>query len=347
MDTAAPTPIHMRNTSGIRHHSFDHNADSACATPLVENPAPSAWDGLRAALREHSLPAIVQPRSIVPRDVSVVVIAACALSRRALQLYSPSAPSLCAENNTCPRCSTVMDMQNHDETQILEELALPALLATAATDSPRRYTSRNTPRDTWAWLWKDTLFRVTPFAIAGGWYLRHSRRTEQRNGRHVAEDLALGVTLGIPMAALASAFRGYVAPGYRLPTAGDQALQTAFYFGVNAPAEEMFWRGMVQSATVNGLRRLPAVRRAAPVLGWAATTTVFGAYHRLGKWSWRSIAGVTAAGGLFGALYQFRPTSRGLLAPIIVHGFATAGFLSWGDALLHLRERRRSRVTSR
>lgn len=202
---------------------------------------------------------------------------------------------------------------------------------------------RNTVADTWDWLWKDTLFRVTPFALSGGWYLWRARRHAPAAKRDVVRETLLGLALGVPMAALAAVFRGWVAPRYRLPTAVDQGLQSAFYFAVNAPAEEMFWRGMVQSAAVSGVRHIPALRHAAPTLGWMGATAAFGAYHRLGKWSWRSIAGVTVAGGLFGALYEFRTPSRRLLAPTIVHGFATAGFLSWGDAYLHLRDRKHVR----
>ena len=94
---------------------------------------------------------------------------------------------------------------------------------------------------------------------------------------------------------------------------------------------------------MRGLARVPRVGKLAGLLGWAATTAVFGAYHRLGKWSWRSIAGVTFAGAIFGALYQWPPAGgrRSILAPTIAHGFATAGFLSWADFYLYLRQRRR------
>lgn len=234
-------------------------------------------------------------------------------------------------------------MAADDLASALDDVLLPP----APSPAPSTRTYRNTPSDTWSWLWKDTLGRVIPFAVVGAWYLRRERdKSPQPTSapREIAAELALGVALGVPMAAIAGTFRSWVAPGYRLPTAADQALQTAFYFAVNAPAEEMFWRGMVQSAAINGLRRLPATRAAAPALGWAAATGAFGAYHRLGKWSWRAIAGVTIAGGLFGALYQMRPRSRRLLAPTIVHGFATAGFLSWGDALLHSRSQRQWRA---
>ena len=235
-------------------------------------------------------------------------------------------------------------MHPDDSASAVDDVILPP----APSPAPSVRTTRNTPRDTWSWLWKDTLGRVLPFALAGAWYLRRARRMAQPDApspRDIATELALGLAVGVPMAAVAGTFRAWVAPGYRLPTAADQALQTAFYFAVNAPAEEMFWRGMVQTAAINSLRRVPATRAAAPALGWAAATGAFGAYHRLGRWSWRAIAGVTVAGGLFGALYQMRPRSRRLLAPTIVHGFATAGFLSWGDAMLHARsQRRRVRV---
>lgn len=234
-------------------------------------------------------------------------------------------------------------MESEDIASALDDV----ILQPAPTPTPSLRTSRNTPRDTWSWLWKDTVGRVVPFALVGAWYLRRSQRQASLaapSPQEIATEIALGVAVGVPMAAVAGTFRAWVAPGYRLPTAADQALQTAFYFAVNAPAEEMFWRGMVQSVAINGLRRATVTRAAAPVLGWAAATGAFGAYHRLGKWSWRAIAGVTVAGGLFGALYQLRPRSRRLLAPTIVHGFATAGFLSWGDAMLHARSQRRLRV---
>lgn len=204
--------------------------------------------------------------------------------------------------------------------------------------------ARNTVHDSWAWLWKDTLGRVVPLTAGAVMYARFSREGKSAigiTGRRLGRDLALGIAAGIPMAGGAAVFRGWVAPNYRLPTPADQAFQTSFYFGLNAPAEELFWRGMVQTLAEKGAARLPHMERAAPWLGWAFATTTFGLYHRLGKWSWRSIAGVTVAGGFFGALYQLQRQPRSLLAPMLVHGFATAGFLSWGDVYLHLRTRRK------
>jgi hypothetical protein len=137
------------------------------------------------------------------------------------------------------------------------------------------------------------------------------------------------------LAAITAVFRAWVAPGYRLPTRADQAVQTAFYLAVNAPAEELFWRGTVQRVTARLLARIPRLRPAATPLGWAVATLGYGLYHRLGGWSWRSIAGVTFAGAIFGALYQSRPRDRALLGVTIAHGLTTAAFLSWGDVFLH------------
>ncbi|HEX8998195.1 MAG TPA: CPBP family intramembrane glutamic endopeptidase [Ktedonobacterales bacterium] len=195
----------------------------------------------------------------------------------------------------------------------------------------------NTPRDTWRWLWKDTLTRVTPFLVASWAWARFSREGAAGVGLRrddLLSDVALGVAVGMPLAHISALFRRWVSPAYRLPTPADHALQSAYYFALNAPAEELFWRGLAQSLAIRGLRCAPGLRRVAGPLGWAGVTAAFGAYHRLGGWSWRSIAGVTAAGGLFGALYAL-PKRPSLLPAIIAHGFATAGFLNWGDAALH------------
>jgi hypothetical protein len=49
---------------------------------------------------------------------------------------------------------------------------------------------------------------------------------------------------------------------------------------------------------------------------------------------------VTAAGGFFGLLYLWQPGRASILLPIGAHAFATAGFLNWGDALIHWWRRR-------
>jgi membrane protease YdiL (CAAX protease family) len=212
---------------------------------------------------------------------------------------------------------------------------------------PRFSTPRSTMRDSWGWAWKDTIGRVAPMTAAALVYAQLSGEGVGGVGLTRARwrrEMALGIAIGAPLAGLAAVFRGWVAPHYRLPTAADQALQTTFYLAINAPAEELFWRGMVQTATTGVAARVPRLRALAPGIGWMVATAGYGSYHRLGGWSWRSIAGVTAAGALFGWLYAGRPGNRSLLAAIIAHGFATAGFLSWGDVALHRAKTRQLRA---
>jgi len=92
----------------------------------------------------------------------------------------------------------------------------------------------------------------------------------------------------------------------------------------------------MQSLVTRGLRKVPGVRPAAGLIGWAIASSAYGGYHRFGNWSWRSIAGVTAAGGLFGALVAL-PKRHSIWPAVIAHGFATAGFLSWADVALYRR----------
>ena len=223
----------------------------------------------------------------------------------------------------------------------------PSTTPRAVRRQPRFQVPRSTARDTWGWLWKDTLGRVVPMTGVALLYAQLSGEGLAGVGltsAHWKREMALGLAVGVPLAGIAAVFRGRVAPQYRLPTPLDQALQTAFYLAINAPGEELFWRGMVQTAATGAFTMVPVVRPLARTLGWAAATAGYGSYHRLGGWSWRSIAGVAAAGALFGWLYTGRLGNRSLVAPIIAHGFATAGFLSWGDVALHGVKMRRLRA---
>jgi membrane protease YdiL (CAAX protease family) len=225
----------------------------------------------------------------------------------------------------------------------------PAKGPVTAEGAPPPVVPRNTVAETWRWLWKDTAFRLVPFAAATGVYAWQWGGGFAGVGLTAADwprDLVLGTAIGLPLAGLAAAFRRAVAPGYRLPTPADQAFQTFFYLALNAPVEELFWRGMVQTVAIRGAEIVLGTGALAGGIGWAACTAVFGAYHRLGNWSWRSIAGVTAAGGVFGLSYLLQPAPQSIWLPTIIHGFATAGFLSWGDVILHRWARRRRHVTT-
>lgn len=220
--------------------------------------------------------------------------------------------------------------------------------APAPPDQPR--IARSTVRDTWRWMWPDTAFRLLPFALATAvyaWFWGGKAAGIGLTAAYLPRDLLIGTAVGLPLAGLAALFRRWVAPGYRLPTRADQIVQTVFYFALNAPIEELFWRGMWQTLAVRAAAVPLGAGAAASAVGWAVATAIFGVYHRLGRWSWRSIAGVTAAGGVFGLAYLLQPTPRSIWLPTIIHAFATAGFLSWGDAALYLWDTRSRRMTKR
>ena len=150
-----------------------------------------------------------------------------------------------------------------DEQTWQDEFDIPLISVQAMPDNDVPEVSahsvkRNTVQDTWDWLWKDTLGRIAPFVAATAIYAKASGKGARGVGwtnEGWKQDLLFGIAAGIPLAGVAAFYRSRVAPGYRLPTPPDQMLQTAFYLGVNAPAEEVFWRGMVQSLTISGLRR--------------------------------------------------------------------------------------------
>lgn len=204
-------------------------------------------------------------------------------------------------------------------------------------------------RETWARVWPDTLRRLIPFGAAALAYARWRSEGQRRVGqaaRHPAQDFALGLAIGVPMMGVAAAFRAWAVPGYRLPTAPDQALQTVYYVALNAPVEELFWRGMLQTeATERASKALgPGFRASA--IGWLAATAAFGIFHSFGgDWNWRAVAGATAAGGVFGLTYALQREPRSIWPSVIVHGLTTCGFFNLGDLLLHARATWTSRRT--
>ena len=184
-------------------------------------------------------------------------------------------------------------------------------------------------------MWPDTLMRVLPMAIVPLLYAGIFHLPLSSLGialYHVPTALSIGLVVGVVMASFAIFYRMYVVgPWFRRPTAGDQSLQTFFYLFINAPAEELFFRGFLLTIITQWTHALFA--------GWFISTAVYTLYHKLGKWSWRSVGGVGLAGVVFSLLYLLLPGPRSLLAVIIVHGLTTCGFLSWGDEALYQRWR--------
>ncbi|MBE3557808.1 MAG: CPBP family intramembrane metalloprotease [Ktedonobacteraceae bacterium] len=191
--------------------------------------------------------------------------------------------------------------------------------------------------DSWRWMRPDLLMRILPMGAVPLIYITVVRQPLSAIGltlRDVPLQLLSGLIIGMIMAAFSILYRMYiVGPWFRRPTKSDQIFQSFFYLFINAPVEELFFRGF--------MLEIITAWTGWPALGWLISTAVYTLYHRLGKWNWRSVAGVGLAGIVFSSVYLFQPTPRSLLAVTIVHGFATSGFLSWGDEALYQRWRRR------
>jgi membrane protease YdiL (CAAX protease family) len=196
---------------------------------------------------------------------------------------------------------------------------------------------RSTVADTWRWMRLDLLTRIVPLGIVPFLYIGIFHLPFSFLGLvagNVPQQIVLGISVGVAMSFFAMIYRMYiVGPRFRHPTRKDQLLQSFFYLCINAPVEEIFFRGLVLSAVTQWTGWLG--------WGWLVSTAIYTLYHRLGKWSWRSVGGVGLAGIVFSLVYLWQPEPRSLLAVIIVHGFTTSGFLSWGDEVLYQRWKRR------
>jgi len=207
---------------------------------------------------------------------------------------------------------------------------------------------RSYPRDTWRWIWPDVFIRLVPFwfvallvaHFTGG--IASVGFIAPPQGWLAA--FAVGIPVGVAMMACAIFWRARTAPRYRLPTSADQTLQTFFYLILNAPTEEIFWRGVLQTAAIRGCEAIGVNRGIAITLGIIVISIIFGAYHRLGGYQWNFNIAAMFAGGIFGILYALLP-GPSIVVPAIVHGLTTAGYLSWGDAALHHQQQRRERAT--
>ena len=204
--------------------------------------------------------------------------------------------------------------------------------------------SLSTARATWPGLRALIVGMLAPFGAAVFLYARFfggGPASVGLTGAHLRRDLALGVTIGVPMLGAAATFKRWAVPRYRTHTLGDHALQTIFFMAVNAPVEELFWRGMVQTLAIKGAERVAGPGAQANTAGWALTTLGFGAFHAIGgNWPWRAIIGATVGGGVFGLVYLLQPKPRSILPSILVHGLAGVGLFNVGDALQQWRAQR-------
>lgn len=199
----------------------------------------------------------------------------------------------------------------------------------------------STVKDSWRWMWPDLLMRIIPLAAIPFIYILIMRLPLSFLGLTLADapqQILIGFLVGIPMAAFAALWRMYiVGPWFRRPTLGDHCFQGFFYLIINAPVEELFFRGFMLEAITQWTGWIG--------WGWLVSTAAYTLYHRLGRWNWRSVAGVGIAGVVFSLVYLLTSNPHSLLAVTIVHGLTTSGFLSWGDeALYHRWKHRQAKI---
>ncbi len=191
--------------------------------------------------------------------------------------------------------------------------------------------ARSTIADTWRWLWSDVLMRILPLSIIPFLYIFIFHLPPSFLGltlNNLRQQLLVGFVAGILMTAFAAAYRmTIVGPWFRRPTAADHTLQAFFYLIINAPAEELFFRGFLLAVVAQWTGWIG--------WGWLVSTVLYTLYHRLGKWNWRSVGGVGLAGIVFSLVYLAQPRPYSLLGVVIVHGLTTWGFLSLGDEVMY------------
>ncbi len=175
---------------------------------------------------------------------------------------------------------------------------------------------------------QDLLIRILPFASAFvGVYLLASRPTwiGFATGR-LGEQLVFGL-VAAPVMFVAAMFtqlwlarrRGALS----VPDGGDAWFQAGFY-ALNGPAEEAFFRGLLQGGI--------GAAFGAPV-GFAIGTAAYVLYHRLG-WPWIDTLATALVGVPLGLAFWLLPGPPSLIGVSIAHIAATCGFLGPGPYIL-------------
>jgi len=192
---------------------------------------------------------------------------------------------------------------------------------------------RTTIADSWRWMRLDLLIRLAPLTIVPLIFIRLTGTPVTALGvtlAHPIRDLLVSIPLALAGFVIAAWFAEYLARRRRhwfVPDGPDLAVQSVYYLALNAPIEELFFRGFMQG----GLSRWWNAPAAAVVV----TTAVFGAYHLLDRWDWRPVIGATAAGLALGLIYLWQPQPPSLLTVTLVHGTITCGFLSLGPYVIY------------
>ena len=186
---------------------------------------------------------------------------------------------------------------------------------------------QRTVRDSMRWIGWDVPLRLVPFAavaLVWAYALADGAETLKLTWRVTGVDLALMLGAGIPVFAACTLFRARYWPIRDLASPRAHLVEDGYFLLFNAPAEELFFRGMLQSWAMS-LGIVP------PAVGFAAVALFFGFYHRLAGFPMPFLLLATGGGILFGLLFLVSTT---ILTPIIVHFIADLALFNLGPALL-------------
>jgi membrane protease YdiL (CAAX protease family) len=198
---------------------------------------------------------------------------------------------------------------------------------TSATTNSTRLVLTAIP-DSWAWMRRDLLIRLLPFAVVcAAVEIVLRPRWIGFAGGDVRAQLTFGL-LGAPALFLAATYVQLRLTRSRrvlsVPSGPGDAWFQAAYYALNGPIEESFFRGVVQG----GLGALTV-----PPVGFVIGTAAYVLYHRLG-WSWPDTLATALLGVPLGLAFWLLPGPPSLLGVSIAHVGATCGFLGLGPFVL-------------
>ncbi|MCY4436153.1 MAG: CPBP family intramembrane metalloprotease [Chloroflexi bacterium] len=184
-----------------------------------------------------------------------------------------------------------------------------------------------TARDSLRWIGWDVVRRLLPFAIVAlvwAYALAGGAETLKLSWRITGLDVALILGTGIPAFAACTLFRARYWPIHSLASRRAHAIEDGYFLFFNAPAEELFFRGMLQSWAMS-IGFLPAA------VGFIGVAVIFGFIHRIAGFPLPFLLLATAGGVLFGLLFLVSGT---ILTPIIVHFIADLALFNLGPTVL-------------
>ncbi len=198
--------------------------------------------------------------------------------------------------------------------------------ANAAERTAPKRLPRRTTRDALRWIGWDVPLRLVPLAaLALLWatFWADGPVTLKLTWHLTVRDVLLMLGGSLVVFTVCLWYRVRYWPLDSLPSPGAHLVEDAYFLFWNAPAEELFFRGMLQSWALAS--PLP------PVFSFLAVAVVFGASHRLAGFPLSFVLLATGGGVCFGLLFLF---SHSLLTPIVVHFVADVALFNAGPALL-------------